>query len=219
MPRARAAAEAPHGSPDGVARGGFLCDAMGLGKTLTVCALIAAHPHSPQPFASTSDDAGGGGGGGADASPHAPPFGGALDASAGTQQLSRLVLASPPAVLRAALARLCVPARAAWAFRAASVVAAAARGGAPDATARGTLVALREAAARGDPLAVLGDASLPLNAVVESRATLVVAPASIVRQWQEELRRWAPVLAVVPYVTPCRRRGRVVRALRAARGF
>jgi hypothetical protein len=39
------------------------------------------------------------------------------------------------------------------------------------------------------------------NSVLDSRATLVIAPASIIGQWQSEIARWCPKLAVVVFST------------------
>ena len=141
------------------------------GKTLEVIGLIVAHPHSPQPF------------------PSVPPL-----FESGTDALSHMILKTPSGVLRTALERLArAPTRAACAFSAANAAAS----GAP---AAAELNALRVAAAREACLPGLNDPSLPFNALVESRATLVVAPAGIIRQWAEELRRWCPRLAVVSYL-------------------
>jgi hypothetical protein len=132
-----------------------------------------AHPHSPQPFPLFTDT--------------------------GTAALSRVILSTPPHALRSALERLArAPTRAACAFEAANVVAGATHDFAAT-LSHFKLDVLRMAAAR-DPLPTLNDPTLPYNAVLESRATLVVAPAGIIRQWAEELRRWCPRLAVVTYL-------------------
>jgi hypothetical protein len=49
---------------------------------------------------------------------------------------------------------------------------------------------------RQDMFHLLGSAD---NSVIDSRATLVIAPASILGQWQSEIARWCPKLAVVVY--------------------
>lgn len=123
--------------------------------------------------------------------PHSPqPF--AIRAgSTGTAALSTAICGTDIDGLLASLRALAqLPSHAAKAFTVANELAL---GGD---VSRVKLAALKRWC-RDDPLNLLGVLDEPY--LVESRATLILVPASLISQWQAELLRWAPHLAVVTY--------------------
>ena len=144
-----------------------------LGKTLECIGLISVHPHSPQPF------------------PQLPPSPADAAASAssmplppvdGTRSLTQAIASGAAADLAIGLRELArFPTHASLSFEVAN-------GRALGTFKESSLPAYRSfVAPQNDPLTQLGQKD---GAIMESRATLVVAPSSLIGQWEREVKKW-----------------------------
>jgi hypothetical protein len=161
---------------------------------------MCVHPHSPQPFpplqlleeppsAPSSSAAAAA----SDAPP--PPFEAYLGASRdGTRALCETVARAAPTDLAVGLRELArLPTYASLAFEVAN-------GRALGTFREETIGSYRAFVGPAqDPLAQLGAKD---GSILESRATLVVAPSSLLGQWHREVQKWAPHLAVYVFQAP-----------------
>jgi hypothetical protein len=147
---------------------------MGLGKSAEAIALVCVHPHSPQPFVQL------------------PPPPAVLAAGGppadGTKSLVETLASSAPGDLAVGLRELArLPTHASLAFEVANGRAL----GTFQEGALGSYVSF--VSPSRDPLAQLGEKD---GSILESRATLFVAPSSLLGQWEREVKKWAPHLSV-----------------------